>query len=440
VVLYVMDALRADTVGHLGSPPGISPTIDRMAREGFTFRDHRSTAPNTLLSIRHLFTGRVLVNAQAWRRIGSGLPTLAETFEAAGYRTGLFSANGYVSAHYGLARGFGHVSREALLDLESPDPAPVNRSAERVHSAALEWLATLPEGAPVFLYLHTIHLHNPYAPPPDLEARFTAGVASTIRGDTLTLRDLLRGRRTASPADRERLRGLYRASLAYNDRELAGFLEDLWRRFPRHESLVVLTADHGEELFDHGGVLHGYTLHEELLRVPLVVWGPGYVKGGETREVTDALDLHATLVDVSGAAAGEGDGRSLLDLVTGRGGPPPPRLHFAASEGIPGGSFAVRSGRFKYVWARGTERTWAMGLGPARSWDREYLFDLAKDPGERTNLAGSWSVREDWLRTRLRAWTRTRLERSRSAAEPEAAEPPLEESDRRRLRALGYVE
>jgi hypothetical protein len=140
VVLYVMDALRADTVGHLGGPPGISPTIDRLAREGFTFRDHRSTAPNTLLSVRHLFTGRILVNTEDWRRLsvggGAALPTLAEAFQAAGYRTGLFSANGYVSAHYGLARGFDHVSQEALFDVESPGPAPVNRSAERVHAAS----------------------------------------------------------------------------------------------------------------------------------------------------------------------------------------------------------------------------------------------------------------------------------------------------------------
>jgi arylsulfatase A-like enzyme len=441
VVLYVFDALRADTVGHLGGPSGISPTIDRLAREGFTFRDHRSTAPNTLLSIRHLFTGRILIDGEAWSRVGAHLSTLAEAFRAAGYRTGLFSANGYVSAHYGLARGFEHVSKEALFDGGPPDSTEVNRSAERAHDAALAWLTTLPEDAPVFLYLHTIHPHNPYSPPPDLAARYTGGIASTIHGDTRTLRDLLRGRRTATAADRERLRGLYRASLAYNDRELARFLRALRRKYPEQETVVVLTADHGEELFDHGGVLHGYTLYEELLHVPLVVWAPGAVRPGETDDVTDALDLHATLLDLAGATgAGESEGRSLLGLLRGRAEALPPTLHFAASEGIPGGIFAVRADRWKYVWARGTERTWAMGLGPARSWDREYLFDLDEDPGETRNLASGFSVREDWLRTRLRAWVEAQLAEIRSGATPGEEESPLDPSELQRLRALGYVD
>lgn len=441
VVLYVFDALRADTVGHLGGPPGISPTIDRLAREGFTFRDHRSTAPNTLLSIRHLFTGRILINGEAWNRVGARLPTLAEAFRAAGYRTGLFSANGYVSAHYGLSRGFEHVSKQALFDGGPPSSTRVNRSAERVHAAALAWLATLPENAPVFLYLHTIHPHNPYSPPSELAARFTSGIASTIHGDTRTLKDLLRGRRTTTAADRERLRGLYRASLAYNDRELARFLKALRRRYPEKETVVVLTADHGEELFDHGGVLHGYTLYEELLHVPLVVWGPGAVRPGETDEVTDALDLHATLLDLAGTTdRGDRAGRSLLDLLRGRAETLPPGLHLAASEGIPGGIFAVRSGRWKYIWARGTERTWAMGLGPARSWDREYLFDLDEDPGETRNLAGGFSVREDWLRARLRAWVETQLAQIRAGTATGEEETPLDPSELRRLRALGYVD
>jgi len=441
VVFYVFDALRADTVGHLGGPPGISPTIDRLAREGFTFRDHRSTAPNTLLSIRNLFTGRILINGEAWNRVGARLPTLAEAFRAAGYTTGLFSANGYVSAHYGLARGFEHVSQEALFDGGPPSSTRVNRSAERVHAAALAWLATLPADAPAFLYLHTIHPHNPYSPPPDLAARFTGGIVSTIHGDTRTLRDLLRGRRIATAADRERLRGLYRASLAYNDRELARFLRELWRRYPEEETVVVLTADHGEELFDHGGVLHGYTLYEELLHVPLVVWGPGTVRPGETDDVTDALDLHATLLDLAGATgAGESEGRNLLGLLRGRAEALPPALHFAASEGIPGGIFAVRSGRWKYLWARGTERTWAMGLGPARSWDREYLFDLDEDPGETRNLAGGFSVREDWLRTRLRAWVEAQLAEIRAGTASSEQEAPLDPSELQRLRALGYVD
>lgn len=441
VVLYLLDALRADAVGHLGGRSDASPVLDRLASEGHTFRDHRSTAPNTLLSLRHLFPGRLLVNAHAWQAIGSRLPTLADSFRAAGYRTGLFSGNGYLAGPFGLDRGFDHVSEVALFEgLEAHEPG-VNRNAEEVHAAALEWLNGLPAASRAFLYLHTVHPHNPYSPPPDLERRFAGGIPSEIEGTTPVLRAVARGRHSTSSADRERLRALYAASLAYNDGEIERLLAALRERYDDHEILLVVTSDHGEELFDHGGALHGYTLYEELLRIPLVVWSPGRVPPGETRSTTDSLDLHATLVDLLGTG-GEGpasEGRSLLDVVTGRATELPPRLHFAASDGPPGGAFAVRWGRWKYFRVRGNRKTWAMGLGPARSWDREYFFDLATDTGERVNLAGTGGVREQWLRTRLRAWEAERLADARGGTEA-PPDVPLDEETKRRLRALGYLD
>jgi arylsulfatase A-like enzyme len=441
VVVYVLDALRADHLGHLGGPPGISPVIDRLAGEGATFRRHWSTAPNTLPAIRNLFTGEVWASNAAWRETGSARPTLAEVFRDAGWRTGLFSANGYLSTHFGLSRGFGHVSREALFDGLSSDG--VNRSAEEVHAAALDWLDGLagPTGEePAFLYLQTVHPHNPYAPPPDLERRFTAGVPSEIAGDTATLKAIQRGSFVPTGADRERLRGLYAASVAYNDRELGRFLTALAHRVPPEETLLVVTSDHGEELFDHGGVLHGYTLYEELLHVPLVVRWPGTVKPAERTEPTDALDLHATLVDLAGASGRTpASGRSLLPLLTGRQEDLPARLLFAAAPGVAGGIHAVRDGDWKLFRTAGTERSWAIGRGRAHSWRREYLFDLASDPGERRNLAGLGGPREAWLRARLAAWLAERRAAGGEAGEP-AAEEPLDQETERRLRALGYLD
>lgn len=452
VVLYVMDALRADFVSHLGGPTGVSPVLDRIAREGATFRRHWATGPNTLAAVPDLFTGEVWVTEGAWRAAGASRPTLAEVYREAGYRTGLFSGNGYLTRHFGLARGFEHVSEAALFDVSSTGESGVNRSAERAHRAALAWLDTLPRDEPVFLHVQTIHPHNPYAPPPDLERRFTAGIPSDVPGDTATLRDIQRGRRSTSPADRARLRGLYAASLAYNDRELGRLLEALAERFPARETLLVVTSDHGDELFDHGGVLHGYTLYEELLHVPLIVRWPGTVLPGGPPEgcesPTDHLDLHATLLDAIGALDDQGaggrtssTGRSLLPLLTGGDDAFPERLLFAAAPGLPGGIHAVRDGGWKLIRVGGTQDRWVMGLGPGRSWEREYLFDLGTDPEEGHNLAGQGGVREQYLRARLRAW----LAERRAAvgdAEPAPETPPeeMDEETRRRLRALGYVD
>jgi len=440
VVLYVLDALRADHVGHLGGSAGISPTLDRLAAEGASFRRHWSTGPNTLAAIRNLFTGEVWAHSRSWRAAGATRATLAEAFRAAGYRTGLFSANGYVSARFGLARGFEHVSREALFEEPAPGEPFVNRSAERVHAATLAWLDALAGDEPAFLYLQTIHPHNPYAPPEDLERRFTAGIPSKIRGDTRTLISIQRGRLKPSPADRERLQGLYAASVAQNDRELASLLEALASRFPPAETLVMVTSDHGEELFDHGGVLHGYTLYEELLHVPLIVRWPGTVRPGSIGLPTDALDLHATLLEVAGAPARTppGPGRSLLPLLAAGGSPLAARPLFAAAPGVSGGIAAIRDGDWKLIRVGGSRRGWVMGTGAGRSRDPEYLFDLTADPGERHNLAGHGGAREERLRARLRAWLE---ERGRvGAGEPERPEEPLDEETERRLRALGYVD
>lgn len=423
VVVYVMDALRADAVGHLGGRPGVSPVLDRLAREGTTFKAHQSVAPNTLPSTKALFTGRTFVARGGWKLAPEDGPTLAERFRQAGYRTGLFSGNVHVGPAFGTDRGFEHVAEE---EAELPG-RPFNDNAARVNAAALAWVRSLPPGAKAFLYLHTIHPHNPYAPPEPYRSRFTAGIPSAIDGSTETLAALKKKRIEAGPADRERLRGLYTGAFSYNDGELAGFLAALAAFAPPAETLVALTSDHGEELFDHGGVLHGYTLHEEMLRIPLVLWAPGRLRPEAVEERTDTLDLHATLLDLAGLAkSAESRGRSLNRPLSTE-----PRL--AAASSLKGGIYAIRSDRLKVIWAPRTGLNWGMGEGIGRSRDPEYLFDLARDPREMVNLAGGGGLEAAWLRSRLLAWA----ERGRS--EEEAEQAPVDPEALKRLKALGYA-
>ncbi|HEY7215000.1 MAG TPA: sulfatase-like hydrolase/transferase, partial [Thermoanaerobaculia bacterium] len=180
----------------------------------------------------------------------------------------------------------------------------------------------------------------------------------------------------------------------------------------------AVTADHGEELFDHGGVLHGYTLYEEMLRIPLILWAPGRLRPAVVESPTDTLDFRAALLDLAGFHA-EDPSASL------------PRL--AAASSLRGGLYAAWSPRFKVIWAPRTSSAWGMGGGWGRSRDPEYVFDLVRDPGETVNLAGSDSFEVAWLRSRLLAWA----ERGRTVEEP--AEAPTDRETRERLRALGYV-
>ena len=431
-----MDALRADFVGHLGGLPGVSPTVDRLAREGITFRNHRSVAPNTMPSTKALFTGRTFVSKGGWKLAAEDGPTLAELFKAAGYRTGLFSGNVYVSPAYGTDRGFEHVAEEVLIEgYTAAEKPPFNDNAARAHASALKWLAFLPRGERAFLYFHTIHPHNPYDPPDPYRSRYTAGIPSDIDGSTHTLSSIKQRRRTATPADRQRLRGLYTGAFAYNDAELAGFLKRVAAWAPPGETLVALTADHGEEHFDHGGVLHGFTLFEEQLRIPLVLWAPGRLKPAAVKERTDSLDLHATLLELTGSKTEshrvESQGRPLLRVARGETGD---YVHMAAASSVKGGIYSALHGRWKVVWAPRTGSQWGQGDALGRNREPEALFDLEKDPGEQVNLIGEGDLEAAWLRERLLAWAKKGRDEGKAPNEPAVDQKTLD-----RLKALGYA-
>ncbi len=425
VILYVMDALRADHLGHIGGPTGVTPTLDRLARQGLTFSGHRSVAPNTLPSTKALLTGEAYAEAGGSKLPEPGPATLAEAFRATGYATALFSNNPYVSEAYGVGRGFDVTGSPAT----GGNPG-FHDDAARIHAAALDWLRSLEPGQPAFLYLHTLHPHNPYDPPEPFRQRF-AGTESAIDGATLTLVEVQRQRRATTGADRQRLAGLYAGALAYNDAELGKLLEGLRDLYPREHTFLAFTSDHGEELFDHDGVLHGYTLYEEMIRIPLVIWAPERVAAGERRLPSSTLDLHATLLRLAGAPVIASEGTPLLDGFDPGGSDN--NVHLAAAASLQGGVFSAQSQRYKLIWAPRTGRGWGMGEALGRSRDAEYLFGLENDPEERINLAGQGGLEAAWLRSRLLAWVVSKRAET-------ATEPAIDEQTRQRLRALGYLD
>jgi arylsulfatase A-like enzyme len=240
-------------------------------------------------------------------------------------------------------------------------------------------------------------------------------------------------------ADQRRLRGLYRGSFSYNDDQLGRFLAQAAAYARPEETLLALTADHGEELFDHGGVLHGFTVYEEMLRIPLVLWAPGRLQAGEVSVRTDTLDVHATLREICGLKAPQGQapttGRSLLAMASSASSGVEEDLRLAAGSSVKGGMYSALSGRWKLIWAPRTGIGWGLGDGAGRSRDPEYLFDLENDPHETTNLAGRDDLAVEWLRSRLLAW----IEHERKADEEPDKSQAVDSETLNKLRALGYV-
>jgi arylsulfatase A-like enzyme len=431
VVVYVMDALRADVFSDVVRDRREGPfqsLEDRSAR----FDLHFTTASNTPPSTEALFTGEVVVTGGG--PAPDGPPTLAELFEAAGYRTAVASGNPYLSEASGLTRGFRTRLFCAVEEDHRPGARPtINRNAERVHDAALGWLSALPSDDRIFLYVHTMHPHNPYTPPAEFRRPGAPLGGSVIEGTTRTLVDIREGRVQVTPADESRIAGLYRASVAYNLWALDGFLERLFSLRDARDVLFVLTSDHGEELFDHGGVLHGFTLYDELLHVPLLMSWPGVLPPRTIETLTDTVDLHETLrtLVAQPSARPSSYGQSLWDLV---------QLPEAEHDGVvfavapARGCSMVRSKSWKLIAAPGNRRGWGMGKARGESQEREYVFDLRSDPDEARNLAGIEEPEVERMRCLL-----TQLTGSARTANIGAARPPVVDRETlRRLEALGY--
>ncbi|MEM1246515.1 MAG: sulfatase [Acidobacteriota bacterium] len=412
VLVYVQDALRADAVDLLPE----DSVWKTLSREGLRLAQHRSVAPNTLPSTKALFTGRVWATAGG-RALPAELPTLAGAYREAGFRTGLFSNNPWISAAYGMDRGFDHAG-----DALARTPEPFFDDVRRVHAAALDWLRSETMDEPVFLYLHVLHPHNPYDPPP----RFAELCPTAdVDGSTKTLRTVRDRRSPLAPAAKERLRCLYQGSLAYADEELAAFLRELQTlndSSPRSQ-LTILTSDHGEEFFEHDGVLHGYTLFEEQLRIPLVAHWPGRLEPESIDEPTSTLNVHDALLTVTRNGVTDRFRRQLTA----------PQAHqFAAAASVRGGLFSLQRGSSKVIWAPRQGRNWGQGQGYGRRRDAVEIFSVAKDPQEaRGLLLSEPSHLGMWLDLRRRV----------SGAEgrgvdAETVDPELE----KRLRALGYLD
>ncbi len=410
VVLYLVDALRADRLGAYGCRRPTSPALDAFAGRATLFAHAYAQSSWTRPAVATLLTGlRPEVHGVNTRRdrLGDEVPYLPEVLQAAGYETAAVVANPNVGAELGFGRGFGTFQ---LLPWDRRRSEELNREAEA-------WLDRRDPGRPFLLYLHTVDPHLPYDPPAEERARFAPRAAgpdlgSTAMVGTLAARELEDEGRFAEP-----LRDLYDAEVAANDRSFGRLLAALEKRSLLADTMVVFVADHGEEFHEHGGWIHGRTLYEEVLHIPLVIELPGQRDPRRVAAAVGEMDLVPTILEVLGLPPLAGlDGRSLLgDLPEDR--PIPAFLdvdEWRAVGVVRGGLAALRHCR----------------LGGCTEQE---LYDLTADPGETQDLGGRWPVRAATLISEARAAVLAR--RGRYHAGGVELSPEM----RRHLQALGYV-
>lgn len=428
VLVLLVDTLRADRLGCYGADPSPTPALDALAAGGRVFADNVAQAAWTMPSVASIMTGLhprshgvlggpepgAAADDRDWAFLPGALPTIAGTASVAGVTTVGVSANPLVSRGTNLAHGF-----ETFVDV------PVDRrthhwaAAGDVNAVFLDWLRAN-RGHRFLGYLHYMEPHDPYTPPDDLRPPPPPGIRPRLAaGDIVAFAEAIdwHGAPPLPEPDVRWLRALYDAEVRGWDRALGSLIGGLDAAGLRGSTVVVVTADHGEEFQEHGRLKHGSQLFEESIRVPLVIAGPG-VSAGRTTTQTQGIDVFPTVAALLGATPpGALPGRNVLAASD-----PPPAAFIETRAGPGDGGpsidlLAVRTNGWKLI------------RDPATG--RSEVFDLSRDPAEKRDVSTT-APETAALRTQLDHW----LAAVPSAPKAEGADPVLQQ----KLRALGYVQ
>jgi arylsulfatase A-like enzyme len=428
VLIVVVDTLRADRVGAVDASSSLMPFVDALAARGVVFRRAYALSSWTVPSVASLLTSRQPTHhgvVSFETPLAEAETTFPETLAAAGYRSAGFSANFRITGRLGFAQGFEHwrvfVAEKGVW--------PPKARAPTVRASVLEWLdrtAWERTGVPTALYVHLMEPHMPYYPKDNAHWASVADVdrsaAREANKQLLTAINFLKFDLVPPPMVTE-LRRLYDAEVAAVDDELAALFAALETRGFLRNAVVVVTADHGEEFGEHGGLNHGRTLYGELLHVPLVMTAPGGERGVVDLPVS-LLDVGPTVLELVGLERPDAfEGQSLVPLMRGATDVAPrPLLAELQPEN------EKRERRQHRASLLDGDRKVVVGIDGAPQW-----FDLSADPGEQ-------HPRREPASDADRALLAT-LERLRGGGAAKPVErAPLDVAERERLRALGYIE
>jgi arylsulfatase A-like enzyme len=363
VLLVSLDTLRARSLGSFGYARDTSPFIDALARQGSLFGSTMTTSATTGPSHMSLFTGLYpvhhgLVTGAEWKR--PEVPTLASLLRAAGYTTAAFTEDGFLVRPKGFGEGFSHYVENRKLP-ERP------RDVRITFGQARRWLEQN-EQQPFFVFVHTYEVHVPYAPP----ERY----AQVFAGDGLP---------GPERADIRQMRDAYDREIRYVDDELRSLFAALRELGLDESTLVVITADHGEEFAEHGWLQHGSTVFQEVIHVPLLFWAPGLVpQGREIERPVSLIDVAPTILSLVGVPAPVAlDGVDLSGLMDGSATLAPRRLFAEARSKLRQTGPNMMVGREPPLVAVRSESEKFIVHRPAHGTpEPSQAYDLAADPDE----------------------------------------------------------
>ena len=394
LVVITIDTLRADHLGCYGYSQIHTPNIDSFAADNVKFERAFTPIPITLPSHTVIFTGTYpMLNGMhdfSGNRLGAQQQTLASVLKAHGYTTGAVVASAVLDSRFGLNRGFDfYYDHFDFNRLEESNLDEMERPGNVVADQALDWLSKNYQTR-FFLWMHLYDPHYPYRPP--------------------------------APYSEEYKSHPYDGEIAFADEQVGRLLRFLKEKNLYHNTLVVLSGDHGEGLGEHGEATHGFFIYNSTLRVPLLFHLPPTTPAHQITRHVSTIDIMPTILEILKVPVPrEVQGESLLPLISGKKPDEPsylyaetflPRLHFNWSE-----LRGIENERYHFILAPKPE-----------------LYDLTKDPKELQNLYSDKKAVSEELRAKLAALIHDYTP-GQELAEKTGLDPALME----RLKSLGYA-
>ena len=422
IVLISIDCLRADHVGAYGYERDTTPHIDGFAEQAMVFETALSTAPNTFPAHTSIFTGLYpsMHGANNWVKLATSVPVLPEILSRAGYQTDGVATGAYISQNFGFERGF---------DVYWFDHRAA--AAEAV-AQAMELLGT-GVGSDQFLFVHVVDPHWPYRPPDELIDRFGPRPSDL---DAL-LQKVVQNEPPSSPKEIDHIVDLYDAEITSVDSAVGRLLEGMKRMGLYETSLIVLTSDHGEGLYDHEHWQHSINLYEELLRIPLIVKWPGDSPKGRISTPVSQVDILATILEAASIEPPPSQGIDLMEFVKDTAAARARRsvvseIGWRPPEGW-GLTMSFRTAKLKYIATMSGPSGTELGESEIRG---EELYDLLQDPKEQNNLLAGSGPDVEPFRRELADY----LNEARTMRAGRQSENVIEsETTLERLRSLGYI-
>lgn len=457
VIFLTIDSLRHDFVSCYGKISNTTPVIDELADSGVKFQEAVSTASHTKDSFPGILTSS-LPSIQGSHHISDDKTSIAEVFRDNGYNTLGLHSTPMMNATNNYAKGFDtfldladdeqpHIDISSVLDyIPNTVLDSVHRVVERLNFAGVEQVDSVvnaddltekfldhfsPSETPQFYFIHYMDVHTPYSPPVSYYEEFISEDISDEKIEEvnellLANKNTFRGDPdSVSDRDLEIAKALYKGTVRFVDDNIGEIVTDLKNQGEWENTLLVISADHGEEFREHGGFFHGQKLYDELIRVPLILAG-GTVPDHHVEKQVSLLDLAPTIIDLCGLSTPDSMlGESLGEAVLSE----QPKTEYALSEATVkrlgkdiGRTISCRSADGRKLIFNETDPEWA---------DTEFEFyDLQEDPNEQENI----------IETVLDDEIQDLQEQIKDVAQGKITQDDMDAMAEERLKSLGYLE